>query len=351
MVRWFLLITIFLSSCSIWDDPDGIKPIRISDPVQYDSDDPAIWINPDNPDESLILGTDKSSSGSLYVFNPEGKSIPEKKVTGLSTPNNVDVEYGLFLNGELIDIAVVTERGAGRLRVFQLPDMTPVDGGGILVFEGESDRSCMGIALYKRPSDGAVFAVISRKSGPSGSYLWQYLLSDDGTGKVKGDHVRSFGIFSNYGEIEAVAVDDEAGYIYYSDEGSGIRKYYADPDHPEADIQLAWFGMSDFRSDREGISIYDTTGENGYIIVSDQKANRMNIYRREGEPGDSHNHLLLKQIYIQAEDSDGNEVTNVFLSPLYPGGLFVAMSDNRRFYFYAWKQLAEAEGMQLDIVY
>ena len=32
------------------------------------------------------------------------------------------------------------------------------------------------------------------------------------------------------GEIEAVAVDDAPGYVYYADEGNGTHKYHADPD-------------------------------------------------------------------------------------------------------------------------
>lgn len=42
--------------------------------------------------------------------------------------------------------------------------------------------------------------------------------------------VRKFGTWSGKKEIESVAVDDELGFIYYSDEGVGVRKYAADPE-------------------------------------------------------------------------------------------------------------------------
>lgn len=45
-------------------------------------------------------------------------------------------------------------------------------------------------------------------------------------------------------EIEAVAVDDALGYVYYADEGDGIHKWHADPDHPEANRELAVFGRT-----------------------------------------------------------------------------------------------------------
>jgi 3-phytase len=69
-----------------------------------------------------------------------------------SCPNNVDVEYGLSLNGHPTDIAVATERQTHKLRVFSLPDMQAVDGSGLEMFMGEtgaSYRGLMGIALYK----------------------------------------------------------------------------------------------------------------------------------------------------------------------------------------------------------
>ena len=39
-----------------------------------------------------------------------------------------------------------------------------------------------------------------------------------------------------------VAVDDALGFVYYSDERFGIRKYRADPDAPDAATELASFG-------------------------------------------------------------------------------------------------------------
>ena len=91
----------------------------------------------------------------------------------------------------------------------------------------------MGISLYWRPRDGVIFAIVAPKSGPRRGYLGQYRLEDDGQGRVKVTFVRYFGGFSGVGEIEAVAVDDALGYVYYADEGDGIHKYQADPDHPE----------------------------------------------------------------------------------------------------------------------
>ena len=173
-------ILVFTSGCqkdssSTQSQKNVLKPILVTEAVKWDTDDPAIWINPQNLSKSLIIGTDKDSDGALYVFDLDGKIIQEKTVRGLKRPNNVDVEYGLLLGGKPVDIAVATERETNKLRVYRLPEMVAIDNGGIDVFTGEAARDPMGIALYKRPKDGAIFAIVSRKSGPQEGYLWQYL--------------------------------------------------------------------------------------------------------------------------------------------------------------------------------
>jgi 3-phytase len=307
--------------------------------VAQDSDDPAIWIHPDDPAQSLVIGTDKG--GSLYVFDLAGTIIPEKVVSGLGRMNNVDVEYGLLLGGVATDIAGATERPTSRIRVYGLPEMIPLDVDGIEVFAGQEPANRpMGLALYKRPSDGSIFAIVSRKEGPSGAYLWQYRLHDDGSGRVTASKVREFGQWSGVLEIEAVAVDDPLGYVYYSDEGSGIRKYHADPEAPQAAEELAVFGTSGFTQDREGISIYQIDDGTGYILVSDQQANEFRIFTREGEPGRPHEHRFLKAVKASTNESDGSEVTNTALNANFPVGLFIAMSDDKTFHLYSWRDIA-----------
>ena len=324
---------------------DALSPIVITEEVKHDTDDPAIWIHPTDPSQSLIVGTDKNpEDGALCVFDLNGKIQPEKTIRPLLRVNNVDIEYGLMLGGELVDIAVSTERGANKIRVHSLPDMKEIDNGGIDVFTDQEERRPMGISLYKRPSDGTIYAIVGRKSGPAEGYLWQYKLEDDGHGNVIGVKVREFGAYSGLNEIEAIAVDDPLGYVYYSDEGSGIRKYHADPDAPGAPTELAFFGTvfgpEGFTRDNEGISIYQINDGTGYILVSDQHANKFRIYTREGEADDPHNHQFVKSVSVSTNESDGSDVTSIVLDERFPSGLFVAMSDNRTFHYYSWDDIA-----------
>lgn len=322
---------------------EAVQPRVVTQPAPHDTDDPAIWINPVDPAKSLVVGTDKDTDGALYVYDLTGKIV--QVVAGLKRPNNVDIVRGLMLGGRPTDIAVTTERERLRLRIYRLPDMTGVDNGDLVVFNGDKERVPMGIALYKRPRDGAVFAIVGGKSGPAEGYLEQYRLEDDGTGRVRMTKVRAFGAYSGQKEIEAIAVDAEAGYVYYSDEQVGVRKYLADPDVPGANRELALFATTGFASDHEGISIYKRDDGTGYLLVSDQQANCFQVFPREGAPGRPHEHARMKAFGVAAIESDGSDFTNASL-PGFPGGLFVAMSTDRTFHFYAWDDIAKVAGLK-----
>jgi 3-phytase len=340
---WIFYVPVILCvvSCETLppDVPYSVVPARlVTEPVKWDSDDPAIWIDAAAPEKSLVLGTDKNTDGAIYAFDLSGKTL--KRVGGLKRPNNIDIAYGFRRAGRRLDIAVVTEREAQRLRVLSLPDLELIDGGDLVVFNGDKSRAPMGIALYTRPADEALFAIVGGKSGPLDGYLAQYRIEADSLGKISMRLVREFGHYSGKKEIESIAVDNELGYVYYSDETVGVRKYHADPDAADADKELALFAGTGFESDHEGISIYKLTPKTGYILVSDQQADRFWIYAREGTPDNPDDHRLLKIIKASTHDSDGSEITSVPLMPAFPSGLFVAMSGDKTFHYFSWEDIA-----------
>jgi 3-phytase len=157
---------------------------------------------------------------------------------------------------------------------------------------------------------------------------------------VAGNVVRTFGSYSGKKEIEAIAVDNELGYVYYSDEQFGVRKYYAHPDSSSSELVL--FATTGVVDDHEGISIYKNADGTGYLMLSDQQGQRFHIYTREGTGSNPHDHSLVKIVDVAALESDGSDVTNVNLGANFPNGLFVAMSDDKTFHFYRWEDFFNA---------
>jgi 3-phytase len=330
----------------------AVKALRATEPLPQDVDDPAVWINRTDPSKSLVLGTMKVASpdGALAVYGLDGKV--RQLLKGPNRPNNVDVEYGLDIDASPTDIAVVTERLGRRLRAYAIAadgsGLRDISSGQMPILAGAAgdEGAPMGVGLYRRPKDGAVFAIVSPKTGPKNDYLWQYRLADDGTGRIKATFVRRFGTFSGLGEIEAVAVDDELGFVYYADEGAGIHKWHADPDAAGADKELALFATTGYQQDREGLGIYALGDGKGYIVSVDQLQGEsiFHIYRREGESGKPHDHSAeLFRFQGGADGTDGLDVTSGALGPEFPDGMVIAMnSASRNFLMFPWRDIAAA---------
>ena len=118
--------------------------------------------------------------------------------------------------------------------------------------------------------------------------------------------------------LEAIAIDNEMGFVYYSDEQVGIRKYYADP-AKNNNNELAFFGQNDFKSDNEGIAIYKKTDKTGYILVSNQQANTFVVYPREGSKNNKNAHYKIAEFPTSTIECDGADATtdnrwNIWLS-------------------------------------
>jgi 3-phytase len=327
---------------------DAIRPPVITDNVLYIANAPALWINPANPEHSLILGTDSNLNGGLYAFGLQGKVQKDRCVIPMKQPHTVDVAYSFALGDTTIDIAVVTEAATQRLRAFRLPDMKPIDGGGISVFEGETGegfREPGAMALYKQPSTGKLYAFVARKNGPTdGGFVWQYLLENK-SGTLGASVVRKFGTYGGEKGVLSIAVDPTLGYVYYTDAGVGVRKYYADPE--KGGDELALFANTDFAENQSGVAIYPASENTGYILVTDQQANRLQIFSREGTAGNPHQHALIKTVNIATLESSGAVVSTVPLNPTFKSGVFATGSLDRTFQLYRWEDIA---GKELKVV-
>ena len=330
-----LAVFSILYACQKKSKLAAIAPDVVTEETQYDTDDPAIWIDRADPANSIVFGTDKATDGGIYAFDLEGKIIDEKSLRGIKRPNNVDVEYDFRLNDStVVDVLVFTERERQQIRLFSIPDMQPLDNQGFKVFADATipeHNLPMGIGLYKSAKSGKLYAIVSRKAGPTENYLHQYEFVTDSAG-VHTKLVRSFGKFSGLKEIEAVAVDDELGFIYYSDEGSCIRKYYAEPEM--GNNELSCFGSEYFLEDIEGIAIAARTDGTGHLIVSDQQLGQFNLFDRITNE-------YVSSVNISTAETDGCEVVTIGLNEMFSSGLFVAMNNNKTFSFYDLRKLLD----------
>lgn len=324
-------------------DRPAVQPVVRTASLPTDADDPALWRHPRHPRLSLIFGTNKARApeGAIGVFDLSGRLL--QLIRNLDQPNNIDVAYGLPMGRERVDIAVATERYASRLRIFRidpnrrrLVDITDLEAARVFVGESGERAMPMGIALYQAGRH-EIHAIVSRKAGPTEGYLHQYRLVPTRNGRVGVQFLRAFGRFSGEGEIEAVCVDSELGYVYYADEGVGIRKYHADPRMPARELALF---ATDFQGDQEGIALYAPATGGGYLLCTEQLSgnSRLHIYPRYGTQ-----RTPLAVLNIGADETDGLDACACNLGAPFEQGLVIAMnSKDRNFWLYRWADIAQA---------
>ncbi|MDI6105194.1 phytase [Actinoplanes sp. NEAU-A12] len=343
-------ITATVETPSLFDDEAG---------GDADADDPAIWINSADKSRSLVIGTAKN--GGLRVYDLKGREIQ-----AIATPeggrfNNVDIMTGFKLGKKKVDVAVVTDRGLDKLRIYQieatgLTDITSADVP--LLFskdeaEVEEQATGYGVAVYDR------YAVVSRRHS---TRLGIFRLEERG-GKVTYrttdtlDLPREFRLpngatwspCAEPGEdpqVEGMVVDAEAGVLYAAQEDVAlwrinleggtfssipriverVREFGEpatyDPESEECTVEYKNGFGGRISADVEGATIYATGKRDGYLIVSSQGDSRFFVYdRRTNKPLSTFAVADGKKV-DGVQHSDGAAVTPVAL-PGYPKGLLV----------------------------
>jgi 3-phytase len=290
-----------------------------TDPVHHDgdaADDPAIWVNPDDPAMSAVVATDKK--GGLLVYDVSGKELQYLKSGDM---NNVDVRPAvgtLNLRGRSVVMVVAGNRTDNTIGVFeldpgtrQLRDITAAPITPALEVYG----SC----LYHSAATGAMYSFVNSKKGE----VEQWALADDGSGKVAGRLVRSFSVAS---QVEGCVADDELGDFYLGEEQKGIWKFGAEPDAGDAPTLIAQVSSSaPLVRQVEGLTLAYDGGGAGYLIASSQGDSSYAVFRREGDNAYVGNFRIVAGRGIDGTDgTDGIDVTTADLGPAFPSGVFVS---------------------------
>ncbi|WP_127534370.1 phytase [Paenibacillus kobensis] len=304
------------------------------------ADDPAIWVDPDNPADSKLLATNKG--GGLLVYDLNGKQL-QSYATGKM--NNIDLRYDFPLGGKKIDIAAATNRTTNTIDVFQFKG----DTGELVDIVAKPIKAKMeevyGISLYHSLKTGKFYVMALGKKGE----FEQYELSGNGSGKITGKLVREFRLAT---QSEGMVADDEYGYVYIAEEDAAIWKYSAEPDGGAKQIKQV--DIADGRrleDDIEGLTLYYAKDGKGYLIASSQGSNSYSIYKREGDNAFISSFSIADGGQVDGTtETDGIDVIGFGLGEQFPYGLFVSQDDanmengkklNQNFKLVPWEEIAQ----------
>jgi 3-phytase len=312
-------------------------------PVPHSGDvaeDAAVWIHPDNPALSLVLGTD--DNGALHTYNMDG--TPNEMVGDGTWPAGVDVLYGFPLDGRAVDLAVAAVQINGRPGLIvwvidpatrRLSDVT--HGGRIEVFGGGTPS---GVCGYKSGRNGRHYVFVTNVRGE----VEQRELWDGGGGTVAAIPVRTFDVGS---AVESCVADDELADLYVAEAAVGIWRFSAEPNGADKKHPVALVGEYGLAADVEGLAIYyGPLGQApGYLIAASQGNNTFLLYERAG--GNRFVGIIDPKAGAidDVNDVEGIAVTGCATSPQFGGGVFIAKdgdnaSGNQNFKLYAWEDIA-----------
>jgi 3-phytase len=319
-----------------------ILPVQVqTDPVPSlgdAADDPAIWVHPSDPLKSRVLGTDKQ--GGLLVYDLAGKQLQDLR---LGRMNNVDVRAGFDLNGQLVDLAVASNRDHNSLQLFAIDRSS-----GELRNLGQLPtplKDIYGLCMFKDAA-GAIHAIPNDKDG---NFL-QYRLSAD-AGRIKGELVRQFKVES---QPEGCVADDRNQRLFVGEEDVAVWVLDARADAPTRLEQVIAAGDV-VHDDIEGLALYQ--GAKGDYLVISSQGNDSYVVLDAAAPYAVRGAFrigLNAQLGIDgASETDGLEVTSANLGGIWSAGMLVVqdgrkrMPEDRQNYKYLpWSAVAEALGLE-----
>ena len=307
----------------------GLPPVPVTasgetDPVGTGradaADDPAIWIDPANPNRALIIATDKKAG--IHVYDLSGKDIAFIR-GGLV--NNVDV---------VGNIVAASDRNDGvnaHIALFRLdphkPSLTAI--GRAAAGTGEAYGFCL------------------KKTAP-GEPLTAALIIKDGTIRV--------GPLTIDGPAPTFTVDWEAKVptqaegcvfdgdtLYVGEEDAGIWKLRRDYAGLVAKVD-----NQRLVADVEGLATIDHKGQR-YLLASSQGDNAYAVFKLPSMDYVGR-FAVTAGAFGATNETDGIEAVAGNFGPAYPDGLFLAQDgDNapkaQNFKLVRWDRIAAALGL------
>ena len=299
------------------------------------ADDTTLWVNPSDPSQSLIIGTNKKRG--LAVYDLAGKQLqflPDGNM------NNVDHRDGFPLGGEKVSLVTSSNRSNDSIAIYRVNPATRR-------LENVAARripavQAYGACMYHNPKTDKFYCIVTSKQGMAE----QFELFDNGKGRVDARSVRRFKVGT---QLEGCVADDELGHLYIGEEQVGIWKYHADPDAKLDRVKVDGVAAAGHLvADVEGLTIAYGKDGNGYLIASSQGDNTYVVYRREGA------NAFVKRFRIasgngidEVTNTDGIHVTTANLGPVFPRGVFIAQDGvndkaNQNFKLVPWHLIVDA---------
>lgn len=230
------------------------------------ADGAAVIADPGDPSRTLILAG--AESAGIEVFDLKGQRVATHKVGNIRA---LDLRADAAPGGAPLLVALDGKANAPKLfRVGVGGAPTPLALTGI-----KPDMTVTGLCFSRSHRDGTLYLFLVGDRGE----VEQWGLAADASGAMSGRIARRWSLGSEIGYCAA----DDRGAVYVSQEAVGVWRFAAEP---EAEIKpeiVDIVRLGHITDEAKGVAI----AADGRLLVSDAKADRLNIY----DPADDHAYL------------------------------------------------------------
>lgn len=340
-VAYLLLVAITLSSCSNYErksegrkSPSILIKNRITADVQTkimpqdknedSADDPAIWINPNDVERSIIFGTDKK--GGIGAYNLQGEELAYYPIGNI---NNIDVRQNVLWGNDTIDIIAGTNRTTHSISVAEIMKDGTLSFFSQDTLKAQTKGEVYGFSFFYNGKN--LYAFLNSKEGE----VEQWELRATKNNGVTGEIVRSFDMEA---QTEGMVADDENNTMYLGVERKGIYKFSA---CPNSSLQGHYILRSRPRrniyidADIEGLAIYKESDCRSYLIASSQGNYSYAVFNLRGNNDYLFSFTIEDGIkgsdFIDGvEETDGIEIFSNALGDQFPFGVLIVQDGYNR---------------------
>lgn len=278
------------------------------------ADDPAIWFNSANAQNSLILGTNKTAG--LHSYDLQGQ---QKQFLATGRVNNVDIAYQATLSDKKTDIAAASLRNNNTIAMFGISTTGQLSEAGQVATTMES---IYGLCMFQ--NQGKTYVLANDKSG-----LYQQY-------EVAGDSLHMTGTltreFTLPGQPEGCAVDEKQQLLFMGEEDAGIWVLDVSDDNQRKPKLIHEIG-DHLTDDVEGMAIYHGTKQS-YLVVSSQGNNSYAIFNSHAPFAYQGSFRIDMNVELGIDgtsETDGLDVSSKNFGGIYSEGMLVVQDGHNVF--------------------
>ena len=291
-------------------ETEPVTSVNVSDDA---ADDPAIWYHHDDPNLSVVFGSNKKAG--IHSYSIEGNEL---QFIPCGEINNIDIRQDIRVNGSSTDIIAGSNRSDNSIIFYE------IDPEGrmkldmlyqIQLYEFEPYGFCL-----QRTEAAGLIAYVNNKQG----LIHQYVL-DFSSDMIS----HSLGLEIQLpSQLEGMTVDDDKKELFVGEENKGI--YHIDLNMADVVPTLIEESLAShskcIKYDIEGLALLT----NKFLVASIQGNNSYAVFNRET------NSLVTSFVIKDADgidgvsETDGIEILNKPLGEQYPDGILVVQDGENR---------------------